>query len=107
MPALGLKHANRSNAFCLADDLVEPLRPIVDDRVRELLWAGQSDLDRAVKAALLELLTAEVRTGDRTGPLMVALHAFVSSLVSCYQGASQTLEIPVQCRSADTVACGS
>jgi CRISPR-associated protein Cas1 len=107
LPALGLKHANRSNAFCLADDLVEPLRPIVDHRVRELLWAGQTELDRATKAALLELLTAEVRTGNRTGPLMVAMHAFVSSLVSCYQGTSQTLEIPVRCRSADTVACGS
>ena len=35
LPSLGLHHRNRSNAFCLADDLVEPLRPLVDDRVRD------------------------------------------------------------------------
>src|SRR5207244_10602060 len=39
-PSLGLKHSNRSNSFCLADDLLEPLRPIVDDRARELYRQG-------------------------------------------------------------------
>jgi len=105
-PAIGLKHSNRSNAFCLADDLIEPLRPIVDARVRELYFAGQAELDQPTKAALLELLTAEVTSGGRSGPLMVALHGLVASLVQCYQGLAKNLEIPTRCKSADTGACG-
>lgn len=94
-PSLGLHHRNRSNAFCLADDLVEPLRPIVDARVRDLYLEGQADLIPPVKAALLELLTAPVRVGDDVGPLMVALHRYAASLVRCLEGAEKSLAIPV------------
>ncbi len=96
-PALGIQHHHRSNAFCLADDLVEPLRPIVDDHVRELWHSDRTDLTPPVKAALLELLTLTVRTGDATGPLMVALHRYVASLVRCYEGSDKRLAIPVVC----------
>lgn len=95
LPALGLKHCNRSNSFCLADDLIEPLRPMVDDRARELYRQGYTELSREAKARLLELLTVEVRLGDQTGPLMVALHRYVASLVRCYQGETARLEIPI------------
>ena len=95
LPSLGLHHSNRSNAFCLADDLIEPLRPLVDYRVKELLDAGRVELDQATKAALLETLTWEVRVGEQTGPLMVNLHRMVASLVRCYSGESQSLEFPV------------
>ncbi|HUU95337.1 MAG TPA: type II CRISPR-associated endonuclease Cas1 [Phycisphaerae bacterium] len=95
LPALGIQHSRRSNAFCLADDLVEPLRPLVDERVRELHGDGYSELIPEVKRALLELLTARVRTGDQTGPLMVGLHRYVASLVRCYEGAERRLVIPV------------
>ncbi len=106
-PALGLHHSNRGNPFCLADDLMEPLRPLVDVRVRELYWAGQTELDQPTKARLLELLTQEVETDGETGPLMVSLHRFVASLVKCYGGTCHRLEIPVSCNSADIAACGS
>ncbi len=56
LPSLGLHHRNRSNAFCLADDLIEPLRPLVDDRVRELHRQGYEELNQPAKAALLEIL---------------------------------------------------
>ena len=97
LPALGLHHSNRSNAFCLADDLIEPLRPIIDRRVRELYDEDRSDLDQPTKAALLELLTLETRIGDGTGPLMVNLHRMVASLVRCYQGETDRLEFPTPC----------
>ena len=106
-PALGLHHSNRGNPFCLADDLMEPLRPFVDARVRELYWDGRLELDQQVKGALLELLAKEVTTGGERGPLMVGLHRFVSSLVKCYEGKCRELEIPVSCKSMDTAACGS
>lgn len=105
-PALGLHHANRSNAFCLADDLIEPLRPIVDARVRALAFDGASELTQPVKGELLDLLTDEVQTGDFAGPLSVALHRYVSSLVKCYSGESRVLEVPVRCNSTVTVPCG-
>ena len=106
LPSLGIRHSHRANAFCLADDLIEPLRPMVDARVRELYWDGQTELDQPTKAALLEVLADPVMTYGRQGPLMVALHTLTASLAKCYEGAADALEIPVPCRSADTVACG-
>ncbi len=94
LPALGLHHANRGNAFCLADDLVEPLRPLVDARVRTLAASDCAELNPKIKEALLGVLTAEVRIAEQTGPLLVALHRMVASLVHCYQGTARRLEIP-------------
>ncbi len=96
-PALGLHHSNRGNGFCLADDLMEPLRPTVDARARELYWAGETELDQPTKARLLELLAEEMEVGGERGPLMVGLHRYVASLVRCYEGSSQKLEIPTSC----------
>ncbi|MCA9075964.1 MAG: type II CRISPR-associated endonuclease Cas1 [Planctomycetaceae bacterium] len=106
LPSLGLKHAHRANAFCLADDLIEPLRPLVDARVRELYWDGQTELDQPTKASLLELLAAPMITNDRQGPLMVALHTFTASLAKCYEGTAHELEIPEPCKSVGIAACG-
>ena len=94
LPSLGLKHCNRSNAFCLADDLVEPLRALVDDRARELYRQGYDGLSSEAKAGLLKLLADDVRLGEETGPLMVCLHRYVASLVKCFEGSGKRLEIP-------------
>ena len=99
LPALGIHHCNRSDAFCLADDLVEPLRPMVDVRVLELTRAGEKELEPEVKRHLLELLTVTVRIAEQTGPLMVALHGMVASLVHCMEGSAKRLDIPVLCES--------
>lgn len=98
LPAIGLHHSNRSNSFCLADDLMEPLRPMVDSTVRELYFGGQTELDQPTKAVLLSLLTQEVqasRNDSASGPLMVMLHRYVASLVKCFQGEERELKIPV------------
>jgi len=97
LPALGIHHSNRSNSFCLADDLMEPLRPLVDDRARDLFVEGYDELTPEAKARLLELLAERVSLGDETGPLMVNLHRMAASLVRCYQGQAKRLEIPVRC----------
>jgi len=106
-PALGLHHSHRSNLFCLADDLIEPLRPLVDACVRQLAFAGETELTQPVKAELLDLLTAEVQVGEFAGPLMVSLHRYVASLVKALEGVARELEVPVRCNSAVTAACGS
>lgn len=105
-PTFGLHHRHRSNAYCLADDLVEPLRPIVDARVREIAAESEPELTQPVKAQLLELLTIETQTGEFAGPLMVALHRYVASLVAVLEGHSRELSIPVRCNSPVTAVCG-
>lgn len=106
-PALGLHHSNRGNPYCLADDLMEPLRPIVDARVRELFFDDETEINPVTKRALLELLEVSVEAGGASGPLMVSLHRYVASLVSCLEGNRDRLEVPVLCASAATAACGS
>lgn len=96
-PALGLFHRHRANVFCLADDMLEPLRPLVERTVRQLNREGQTILDPPGKRALLSLLTATVRVGEQTGPLMVELHHTTASLVRCIQGVEKRLLLPVLC----------
>ncbi len=93
-PALGLHHANRSNAFCLVDDLMEPLRPLVDRHARGLMREEREELDQANKARLLSILTAECLMDEQTGPLMVQLHRYTASLVRCFTGEQVKLSIP-------------
>jgi CRISPR-associated protein Cas1 len=100
-PALGFHHSNRSNAFCLADDFVEPLRPFVDAVVRDLVRRSVINLDRSSKAELLGLLAATVRISDTTGPLMVALHRSVASLARCIGRETTRLELIEPCRPGD------
>jgi len=94
LPAIGVHHANRSNAFCLADDMVEPLRPMVDARAVRLVREGYDQINRPVKQAMLELLTVECECGEQSGPLMVQLHRYAASLVKCLDGQSKRLDIP-------------
>lgn len=100
-PALGLHHRNRSNSFCLADDLMEPLRPMVDTRARELHAIGYTDLSVESKRVLLEVLAERVRNGDEVGPLMVHIHRMASSLSKCFAGQAKQLAIPVMIDSND------
>ncbi|MBL4702215.1 MAG: type II CRISPR-associated endonuclease Cas1 [Phycisphaeraceae bacterium] len=93
-PALGVHHHNRANAFCLADDLMEPLRPLVDRRVRNCLKRGRQELDQLTKAYLLELLAEPTALNKQAGPLMVQLHRYVASLLKIYQDPKCKLEIP-------------
>jgi CRISP-associated protein Cas1 len=96
-PAIGIHHSNRSNAFCLADDLVEPLRPMVDAIVKDLILRGRDadGVNRDNKAALLGVMFQAVRIADETGPLMVSLHRYAASLARCYRGEEDQLMIPV------------
>ncbi len=101
-PSLGIFHQNRSNAFCLADDLIEPFRPLVDRQVRQITRLFSEDaiyqLSQPVKAKLLTLLTHPMKldssNGVQQGPLMVMVHRMVASLVHCYARESKRLDIP-------------
>lgn len=94
-PSLGIHHCNRSNAFCLADDLIEPFRPLVDNRVREMYARGYEELNQAAKSELLNIVVQPMQLGEQTGPLMVMFSRLTASLVRCFTGEAKKLEIPV------------
>ncbi|HXR09803.1 MAG TPA: type II CRISPR-associated endonuclease Cas1, partial [Candidatus Acidoferrales bacterium] len=93
-PVFSLQHSHRNNAFALADDLLEVLRPRVDRTVLELMKQGEGSIDRASKEKLLGILAEEVTLGEQSGPLMVQLHRFAASLLRCYEGESRRLTMP-------------
>ena len=106
-PSLGLHHHNRSNSFCLADDLMEPLRPMVDRRVKAIGASGEAQLEKEVRRELLGVLTETVSIDGAAGPLTVALERMAASLVHCFEGQSNKLAIPKPWISADIDSCGS
>lgn len=79
-PALGLHHHNRYNAFCLADDLIEPFRPFVDARVLELVKAGTLEVDKESKRPLLALLADKLTIRGEHSPLMIGVQRSANSL---------------------------
>ena len=97
IPSLGVYHRNRSNPFCLADDLLEPYRPYVDWRVRMLIDESEAmpRLDQQdTRAALLSLFNETVVVGKRRTPLLLALHASAASLCRALTGGDRALVLP-------------
>jgi len=98
IPSLGVFHSNRSNPFCLADDLLEPYRPYVDWRVRLLINEsdnGSLSLDnRSVRAALLSLFNETVLVGGRRNPMLLAIQTSAASLSRAMTAGDPTLALP-------------
>lgn len=95
LPTLGIHHHNRYNAYCLADDIMEPYRPYVDKLVVEMLNDGAEDrLNATNKVRLLNIPVIEVMINDRRSPLMIAVSHTVSSLVKCFRGDCRKLIYP-------------
>lgn len=96
LPALGLHHRNRYNAFCLADDVVEPFRGYVEAKVKEIVEGEgvPDDLTQGLKARLLEVLYETVVIAGCKSPLMVGLHRTMASLQRCFAGEQEKLELP-------------
>lgn len=92
---LGIHHHNKYNAFCLADDIMEPFRPLVDARVIEILENyKEKELTVKIKAELLSVLTQTVYFEDDKSPLMVALTRTASSLQQCFSGTERKINYP-------------
>jgi len=95
LPALGIFHRNRYNAFPLADDIMEPYRPYVDEIVFNAAEEGLLELDKETKARLLNLLFTDVKIGKVTRPLTNALTITSASLLKYYKGETKKLTLPV------------
>lgn len=98
IPSLGVHHRNRSNPFCLADDLFEPYRPYVDWRVK-LLMGDETNpppnlSQRETRAALLSLFNETVQVDERRLPLLYAIQAGATSLCRALTGGDRSLALP-------------
>lgn len=94
-PAFGIFHRNRYNAFPLADDLMEPYRPFVDEIVFDLYANGERELTKQVKADLIHLLYTDTRFGKLLRPLEVGLTFTTASLAKCFAGEVKKLSYPL------------
>jgi len=96
LPCLGIHHRNRYNAFCLADDMLEPFRGFVEHKVRDVCKTNgvPDELTQPVKARLLAVLYEPVTITGFEGPLMVGLHRTMASLQRCFAGEQKELDLP-------------
>lgn len=93
---LGIHHRNRYNAFCLADDIMEPYRPFVDAAVYELngIYPEQDILNIDIKSALLDVLNSDCKINGNKSPLMIAMQSSSASLAQCFDGTARNVVFP-------------
>ena len=93
-PGDGLFHRNRYNAMPLADDMMEPFRPYVDEIVYELFYSGERELSRDVKTRLASVLSTDTLVGKTTHPLSIGLTLATASLGKIILGERKMLSLP-------------
>ena len=95
LPTLGIHHHNRYNAYCLADDIMEPYRPYVDKFVQEIYEREYPEsLTKDIKHRLLTIMEQDVVIDGITHPLSIATSLTASSLVRCFEGSSKQIDYP-------------
>ena len=106
-PSIGLHHHNKYNPFCLADDLMEPLRPMVDYAVWHVHREGKiAEINKEAKKTMLNLLTSTVTIAKQRQEFIPAMHWYAASLRRVFVENGE-LDIPIWEALADTDQCGS
>jgi CRISPR-associated protein Cas1 len=97
LPTLGIFHRNKYNAYCLADDMMEPFRPVVDLLVRKLVltqFPTETELALPLKKEFLGIPAMDVDVNGEKSPLMVAATRMSASLARCFMGEEKRLALP-------------
>ena len=96
LPTLGIHHHNRYNAYCLADDIMEPYRPYVDQLVLDIIHNNNEipEITREIKLQLLSIPTLDVVINGKRSPLMIAAQQTAASLAKCFAGESKRISYP-------------
>lgn len=99
LPSLGIFHQNKYNAFCLADDVMEPYRPFVDAVVYDIVESGCNieELSKSIKAELLIIPAMDVVIDGKQSPLMNAMTRTTASLYECFEGSRRKVLYPEFC----------
>jgi CRISP-associated protein Cas1 len=97
LPTLGIHHRNKYNAYCLADDIMEPYRPYIDQIVLRIIDNGENflELGSSIKMQLLNIATVDVQFERGKSPLMVGLQTTTSSLAKCYELTARKIIYPL------------
>lgn len=96
LPTLGIHHHNRYNAYCLADDIMEPYRPYVDELVVSYTDENgcPEELTPDIKRVMLSVPVLDVRINGQRSPLMLATGQTAASLARCFSGENRKLLFP-------------
>ena len=96
LPTLGIHHHNKYNAYCLADDIMEPYRPFLDEIVCTIVENGEDfyELSKSIKEQLLEIPTVDIFIENKRSPLMVGVQRTTASLAKCYEGTQRKILYP-------------
>ena len=96
LPVMGIHHHNKYDAYCLADDIMEPYRPFVDQTVLDIMAKNEQieELKKEIKRDLLSIPTVDVKIGGKRSPLMVAVAQTTASLAKCFSGESRKIAYP-------------
>lgn len=96
LPTLGIHHHSRYDAYCLADDIMEPYRPFVDMKVLEMWKKGDitSDISSEQKRELLGVTTMDVYISGHRSPMMLAIQTTVQSVQKCFSGEGRKIIYP-------------
>lgn len=96
LPTFGIHHRNKYNAYCLADDIMEPYRPFVDKLVRDIVTEETDieDLSQEIKFQLLNIPVLDVIIDNQRSPLMVAVGQTTASLSKCFSGKLRKIKYP-------------
>ncbi|KGN78424.1 CRISPR-associated protein Cas1 [Porphyromonadaceae bacterium COT-184 OH4590] len=97
LPTLGIHHRSKYNAYCLADDIMEPYRPFVDRVVCDIVASGEpyNELTQMIKTKLLGIPVLDVVIGGQRSPLMIAVGQTTASLYKCFSGESRKIKYPI------------
>lgn len=94
LPSIGIHHHHRSNAFPLADDFMEPFRPIIDYTVYRLTNDGVSSLDKETKASLINILYTDTEVNGKLHPLNISLEMLCTSALKAMAGDVNKISVP-------------
>ena len=96
LPTLGIHHHSRYDAYCLADDIMEPYRPFVDMKVLEMWEKGgvTSEISSEQKRQLLSITTIDVNISGHRSPMMLAIQATAQSVQKCFSGEARKIIYP-------------
>jgi CRISPR-associated protein Cas1 len=96
LPTLGIHHHNKYNAYCLADDVMEPYRPFIDKIVCEITNYGTitEEITPRIKKRLLETASMDIFIDGEKSPLMVGMQRTTASLSRCFEGTQKKILYP-------------
>lgn len=96
LPTLGIHHRNKYNAYCLADDIMEPYRPFVDSVIVDILKKNDdiSEISKEHKTLLLNIPVLDVVINGQRSPLMIAVAQTTASLYQCFAGKIRKIKYP-------------